>query len=156
MSRERPRAFNIKDTHKSSDRKGPRNRYLERPSHTVPFAFLTGWKSQSDSRQHPSMRKRQRQDATKTVGHATWLIVQDRMDELIGHVELAPFTDHEEILSATIEELQRRGWMIEAAPRLSSVGFFCHREGERWFVHIVHYNPTRSCPYERPRARQLQ
>jgi hypothetical protein len=90
------------------------------------------------------MRKQQRQDATKKVDHTTWLIVQDRTNELIGHVELAPFTDHEEVLSATVEELQRRGWMIEVAPRLSSVGFFCHREGERWFVHIVHYNPTQS------------
>jgi hypothetical protein len=87
------------------------------------------------------MRK-QRQDATKTVDHATWLIVQDRMNDLVGQIELAPFADHREVLSATIEELQRRGWMIEVAPRLSSVGFFCHREGERWFVHIVHYNPA--------------
>jgi hypothetical protein len=90
------------------------------------------------------MRKQQRQDATRKVDHTTWLIVQDRTNELVGHVELAPFTDHEEVLSATVEELRRRGWMIEVAPRLSSVGFFCHREGERWFVHIVHYNPTQS------------
>jgi hypothetical protein len=92
------------------------------------------------------MEKQQRQDAMKAVDHATWLIVQDQMNELISHVKLAPLTDLPEILSMTMEQLRTRGWRIEVAPRLSSVGFFCSRDGERWFVHIVHYDPALQRP----------
>ena len=77
----------------------------------------------------------------QAVDHTTWLIVQDRIDELVFHVELAPLADPEQVLAATIEQLEHDEWMIEGAPSLA--GFFCNREGERWFVHIVHYDPTR-------------
>jgi hypothetical protein len=87
------------------------------------------------------MRTQHRQDATRAVDHPMWLIVQDRMNQLVAHVELAPFMDLPLVLSVLSEQLQRRGWTIEAAPRLAVVGFFCNREGERWFVHLVHYDP---------------
>jgi hypothetical protein len=87
------------------------------------------------------MRTQQRQDATRAVDHPTWLIVQDRMNELVAQVELAPFADRAKVLATTIEELEKRGWTVESAPRLAVVGFFCSRDGERWFVHIVHYDP---------------
>jgi len=77
----------------------------------------------------------------QTVDHTTWLIVQDRIDELVFHLELAPLTDLTQILAATIEQLGNDGWMIEGVPSLA--GFFCNRDGERWFVHIAHYDPTR-------------
>ncbi len=76
----------------------------------------------------------------QAADHPTWLIVQDRIDELVFHVELAPLADLAQILAETIEQLAEHGWMIEGAP--SFAGFFCNRDGERWFVHIVHYDPT--------------
>jgi hypothetical protein len=87
------------------------------------------------------MRNTQGQDAMQPVDHPTWLIVQDHIDELVFHVELAPLADPEEVLASAIEQLGTHGWMIEGAP--SCAGFFCNRDGERWFVHIVHYDPTR-------------
>jgi hypothetical protein len=144
-----PAAFNIKDSVHDSRRRSAAETGLRPLRHTVPSVLLTGWKSGSDTREHSLMEKQQRQDAMKAVDHATWLIVQDQMNELISHIKLAPLTDLPEILSITMEQLRTRGWRIEVAPRLSSVGFFCHRDGERWFVHIVHYDPARQ-PRGRP------
>ena len=76
----------------------------------------------------------------QAVDHTTWLIVQDRIDELVFHVELAPLADLAQVLAATIEQLEEHGWRIEGTPSFG--GFFCNRDGERWFVHIVHYDPT--------------
>ena len=78
----------------------------------------------------------------KAVDHPTWLIVQDRMNELVSYVELAPLADLALTLAATIEQLEKQGWMIEEPPRLPFAAFFCNRDGERWFVHLVHYDPT--------------
>jgi len=66
------------------------------------------------------------------------------MNELVAHVELAPFTDRAQVLAATIEQLEKRGWTIESAPGLAAVGFFCNRNGERWFVHVVHFDPRKA------------
>jgi hypothetical protein len=87
------------------------------------------------------MNKKQRQDAMRSMNHRTWLIVQDRVDELVFHVELAPRVDLEQILAITIEQFREHGWTIEGTP--SFAGFFCNRDGERWFIHITRYNPTR-------------
>jgi hypothetical protein len=80
--------------------------------------------------------------------------VQDRMNELVGHVELAPFADRAEVLAAAIKEFEKRGWLIEEAPRLSTIGFFCNREGVRWFVHIVRFNPARNPSHSRSKPSQ--
>ena len=75
------------------------------------------------------------------------------MNELVAYLELSPFADLAQMLSVLREQLQMRGWTIEAAPRLAPVGFFCNRDGERWFVHIVHYDP-RTAGDRAPRAIQ--
>jgi len=63
------------------------------------------------------------------------------MNDLVAHVELAPFADRARFLSELSAQLEQRGWTIEVAPGLAMVGFFCNRDGERWFVHVVHYDP---------------
>jgi hypothetical protein len=83
----------------------------------------------------------------RAVDHTTWLIIQDRIDELVFHIELAPLADLAQILAETIDQLEEHGWMIEGAPSLT--GFFCNRDGERWFVHIVHYDPIRRARHGR-------
>jgi len=75
------------------------------------------------------------------VDRPSWLVVRGEISELISDIELAAGADLAQVLAEAMEKLEGEGWEMEEPPNASFAGFFCRRDGVRWFVHIAHVDP---------------
>jgi hypothetical protein len=97
------------------------------------------------------VRRRTRHEALLPAEGRRWLVIQDRMNDVISFIELAAGADSAQVLIAAMAQLEAEGWLAEEPPSRTFAGFFVERDGMRLFVHIVTFDP--SCPpHRRSRA----
>jgi hypothetical protein len=87
------------------------------------------------------MKRRTRHNALLPVGHPSWLVVRDEINDLVSDVEIAAGADLAQVLAEAMEKLEAEGWEMEEPPNATFAGFFCRRDEVRWLVHIAHVNP---------------
>ena len=95
-------------------------------------------------RKDMTMRRRTRHEAFPPAHRPRWLVILDRLNEVISSIELAAPADSAQVLIAAMEQLEADGWLAEEPPSRAFAGFFVERDGVRLFVHIVAFDP--SCP----------
>jgi hypothetical protein len=81
------------------------------------------------------MRKRNRPEPLKPRGEATWLVVRDRLSQVVTSTPLEPYADLRAVLTAAREARIAQGWECEDIGSCVAF-FFCRRGGVREMVSI--------------------
>lgn len=87
------------------------------------------------------MRKRGRHDPLKPITAEAWIVVRNRLSEVVESRHIEPCADLRAILVAARDERIAAGWVAEEiGDRLAF--FFCCRAGERLLVSIELRKPA--------------
>ena len=86
------------------------------------------------------MRRRNRPEPLKPRSDATWLVVRDRLSQVVESTPLEPSADLRAVLTAAREARIAEGWECEDIGSCVAF-FFCTREGVRQMVSIERCPP---------------
>jgi len=87
-----------------------------------------------------SMRRRSRPEPLKPRREATWLVVRDRLSQVVESTPLEPLVDLRAVLTAAREARIAEGWECEEIGSCVAF-FFCTRGGVREMVIIERCPP---------------
>ena len=86
------------------------------------------------------MRRRSRPEPLKPRSEATWLVVRNRLSQVVESTPLEPYADLRAVLTAAREARIAEGWVCEDIGSCVAF-FFCTREGVRHLVNIEARTP---------------